>query len=266
MDYEKEYKELVGKIDKAYLYAQTDSTRAVLEDIRPELREVGDEEVRKAMIDFFKHEREEGITVLHYGVDVERMIAWLEKRGEQRPTENKGMNLVEEEMTPFQKKVFCIIDATIEEEQGLKQVCDELLALASNEIEQKPTEWSEGDEEEFQIATNALVEAGQYDSAHWLKSLKGRVQLQPKREWSERDNKMLGDAIFHMEETIKYRTNKAILASANDVLFWLKSLKDRMTWKPSGEQMKALFELLPTRCSSNPVFSLYNDLKKLMEE
>ena len=84
MDYEKEYKELVGKIEKAYLYALTDSTKAVLEEIRPELREVGDEEVRRAMIDFFKHEREEGITVLHYGVDVERMIAWLEKRGEQK--------------------------------------------------------------------------------------------------------------------------------------------------------------------------------------
>jgi len=89
MDYEKEYKELVGKINKAYLYAQTDSTRAVLEEIRPELREVGDEEVRKAMIDFFKHEIEEtkeGIAVFHYGVRVERMIAWLEKRGEQKPT------------------------------------------------------------------------------------------------------------------------------------------------------------------------------------
>jgi hypothetical protein len=85
MDYEKEYKELVGKIEKAYLFAQTDSTRAVLEEIRSELRESEDEEVRKAMIDFFKHEREEGIAVLHYGVDIERMIAWLEKRGEQKP-------------------------------------------------------------------------------------------------------------------------------------------------------------------------------------
>lgn len=146
-----------------------------LQGIFPELRKVEDEEVRKAMIDFFKHEREEGIAVLHYGVNIERMIAWLEKKAEQKPTENKGMNLVEEEMTPFQRKVFCIIDATIEEEQGLKQVCDELLALASNEIKQKQ-------------------------------------------------------------------------------------------WKPSYKQINALFELLPTTCSSNPVFALYKDLKKLKEE
>ena len=62
----------------------------------------------------------------------------LEKQGEQKTTDKKGMNLVEEKMTPFQKKVFCIIDTAIEEEQGLKQVCDELLHLASNEIKQKP--------------------------------------------------------------------------------------------------------------------------------
>ena len=86
MNYKEKYIALVNKIHKAHLYAQTDSTRAVLEEIRPELREVGDEEVRRAMIDFFKHEREEGITVLHYGVDIERMIAWLERRGERKPT------------------------------------------------------------------------------------------------------------------------------------------------------------------------------------
>ena len=41
--YEKKYKELEGKIKKAYLYAQTDSTKAVLEEILPELAESEDE-------------------------------------------------------------------------------------------------------------------------------------------------------------------------------------------------------------------------------
>jgi hypothetical protein len=56
--------------------------RYVLESLFPELRESEDERIRKAMIDFFKHEREEGIAVLHYGVNIERMIAWLEKQGQ----------------------------------------------------------------------------------------------------------------------------------------------------------------------------------------
>jgi site-specific recombinase XerC len=39
-----------------------------------------EEEIKKAMIDFFKSERKEGDTVLHYGVNIESMIAWIEKQ------------------------------------------------------------------------------------------------------------------------------------------------------------------------------------------
>ena len=41
---------------------------------------------------------------------------------------------------------------------------------------------------------------------------------------------------------------------------------DATAWKPSDEQMEVLFALLPTTCSSNPIFSLYEDLKKLKGE
>ena len=48
MDYEKKYNEIVGQIKKAYLYAQTESTKAVLEEIFPELKE-SEEEVRQGI-------------------------------------------------------------------------------------------------------------------------------------------------------------------------------------------------------------------------
>ena len=47
-----------------------------------------DEEIKKAMINFFKSERKEGDVVLHYGVNIESMIAWLEKQDEQKPILN----------------------------------------------------------------------------------------------------------------------------------------------------------------------------------
>ena len=49
---------------------------------------------------------------------------------------------------------------------------------------------------------------------------------------------------------------------------WLKSLKDRYTWKPSEEQMEALYEETQksNRIKDDRIVSLYNDLKKLMEE
>jgi len=104
---------------------------------------------------------------------------------EQKPAdevERKEMNIVGEDMTPFQKKVFCIIDTTIEEEQGLKQVCDELLALASNEIKQKPA-WSEEDENILEAITYTVKNSGYSHCIgvsikvmiDWLKSLKERI-------------------------------------------------------------------------------------------
>ena len=71
-NYEKKYKELEGKIKKAYLYAQTDSTKAVLEDILPELAMSEDNRIRKklckAIWTFIPHE------------EAQKYIAWLEKQ------------------------------------------------------------------------------------------------------------------------------------------------------------------------------------------
>ena len=54
MDFEKEYKNLVAKVKNAHLYAQTDSTKNVLEDILPELRESEEETTRKELLDFVR--------------------------------------------------------------------------------------------------------------------------------------------------------------------------------------------------------------------
>jgi hypothetical protein len=78
MDYEKKYKELAGKIKKAYLYAQTDSTKAVLEDIMPELKESEDERIRKNCIHFLELQKTHHAATF----EIEECIAWLEKQGE----------------------------------------------------------------------------------------------------------------------------------------------------------------------------------------
>ena len=73
----KAYNELVGEIKKAYLYAQTDSTKAVLEDILPELKESEDERIRKALIRFHKS------SIDIDGIKGEDIISWLEKQGQE---------------------------------------------------------------------------------------------------------------------------------------------------------------------------------------
>ena len=93
MDYEKEYKNLVAKVKKAHQFAQTDSTKSVLEDILPELRESEDERIRKYIINFVNLEKEVNLPP----DDADRMLDWLEKKKEQKPTmiQWTGKNLKE---------------------------------------------------------------------------------------------------------------------------------------------------------------------------
>lgn len=81
MDYEKEYKKLKAGIEKAYLFAQTDSTKAVLEHILPELAESesGDERIRKEILDHCKDKAEKYSNDPKYK-NISAWIAWLEKQ------------------------------------------------------------------------------------------------------------------------------------------------------------------------------------------
>lgn len=62
---------------------------------------------------------------------------------------------------------------------------------------------------------------------HWLKSLKDRVQLQPKQEWGEEDEEMFNAIIADIQFTLKahiYEVDQVVYEREID---WLKSLKDR---------------------------------------
>ena len=106
--------------------------------------------------------------------------------------------------------------------------------------------------------------------------------------WSEKDEGKLEEAICMIEANGNWvRSEDAV----KDISNWLKSLKDRVQpiheysdterqemfiksqrphfWKPTDEQMKALkyvaYHLMPDTNYRKEMFSLYNDLKKLME-
>lgn len=59
---------------------------------------------------------------------------------------------------------------------------DWLKSLKERVQPQQKKEWSEDDEEEFQIAIDTLVEAGQHASADWLQSLKDIYTWKPSEE------------------------------------------------------------------------------------
>lgn len=103
MDNEKKYNELVGKIKRAYLYAQTNSTKAVLEDILPELAESKDEKIRKAIYGWINTRPS---LFFDDGFSKEEMLAWLEKQGEQKLTNS----YCQEHCKGFQETGKCFAD------------------------------------------------------------------------------------------------------------------------------------------------------------
>lgn len=101
---------------------------------------------------------------------------------------------------------------------------------------------------------------------HLIKTVKKRGLSQQKpTEWSDEDERNLNGII---DEIIANRNKGPIydIKTYNIFLGWLKSLKDRATWKPSDEQMEILKELIDDnnqRFFYPTLKSLYNDLKKL---
>jgi hypothetical protein len=168
-------------------------TQEAAEKYFPELKESEDERIKKELILFFTERAKHTEDSTFNGLSSKEIIAWLEKQGEQKPDESKGMNLVEEKMTPFQREVFGIIDLDIENEQGLKQVCDKLLTLASNEIKLKSAEWSDEDKEYLRRAINAMKDTHP-KTTDWLKSIKERVACEANyttaKQWKPSDEQI----------------------------------------------------------------------------
>ena len=93
-----------------------------------------------------------------------------------------------------------------------------------------------------------------------------KLYEQKPSEWSEEDELRINSSIEHLQSTIdkipKCYIPKEIVADID----WLKSLKQRYTWKPSEEQMDALNSARWNAPFNIEILdSLYNDLKKLTE-
>jgi len=122
---------------------------------------------------------------------------------------------------------------------------------------EKESIWSEEDEEKL----NSIIQVLGDNSllVQWLKSLKDRVQLHPKQEWSEEDEFWLKEVERCVRVEYPLKDSK--------IIDWLKSLRPNH-WKPSKEQMEALNAInnvgeLSYVGQADLLIKLYNDLEKL---
>lgn len=198
---------------------------------------------------------------------VENVTRWayiddlLEKQGEQKPADKTEPFDKYEGLTDFERTLADICTGWIGEEIGWKEYIKDnanvLLKIAIKKFnsvqdasfEQKSA-WSEEDEHRINRISDFIWKNRKGDTdeiyqqeqdVNWLKSLKNKVQPQPKHEWSEEDKKMIGRIRSIVE---KYAFSQSAVDVNGDLCEkeyidtdnWLKSLKDRV--RPKQEWSK----------------------------
>ena len=257
MNYEKLYKESLEKakafaakyVGDGLLISSEGSVAKEFNEIFQELCESEDERIRKAIIEFF--ELQDGNTTYSF-VPKKDILAWLEKHGEQKPTDKaeprfevgdciryRGDNYkikdVETTKHGFIYNVAVIGEPSDPEE--VKTAIGNAVEKDMVKIEQPSTDWSE---EDSMHLTNAILAAEkewgtESCTSKWLKSLKDRVQPQPTSEWSEEDEEMFRSLKKLLNETSCYSCTEG----SDKILYWLKFIKSNH-WKPSEQNLKDL--------------------------
>ena len=141
---------------------------------------------------------------------------------------------------------------------------------------EKKHAWSIEDERIFSYINLYIRKAGNYphfskenikEAINWLKSLKDRVQPQPKQEWSEEDNQYLYGLIGLIEQSKAELPITLKGKAADNCIDWLKSLRPQSLWKPSESDILLLERI--ANGMSNPqdfqasLSGLIGQLKKL---
>ena len=253
-----------------------------IENIFPELCESEDRKWRNWLIGHLKGYINQ--TDDKYAEVCKKAIAWLEKQDEQEL--DIRYSILDKLIDADDIYQISVNDAMICEARNKaisalsKLEIYKSLGIEKN-VEQKPA-WSEEDERMFHGLIsivedwyNTMSEEekeyyGDCGYIHWLKSLKDRVQPQPKQEWSEEDMKFI-DALSNCINELKekcgwnyvYVGEKDIPMS--DIANWLKSIKTNH-WKPSEYDISLLEEIARNiRNNVRPFCSEVSSLEDLIK-
>jgi len=117
-----------------------------------------------------------------------------------------------------------------------------------NLCEKPASAWSEEDEKHYQGCLNLMRLSldtkpyPYYNDYLWFKSLKERVQPQPKHEWSVEDENRFNNLIDLVEHSDEGKgTKEGFVKFINR----LKSLRPQSHWRPSEEMLEALYRAVP---------------------
>lgn len=251
-----ERKEAIEVIKRNYPHVTESGSQfeTALRLLIPELAGSGDE--RTWLINYLSN-RILNSTIIAEKENLKKAIAWVEKQG-------KGINGNEREIPNSEQNLADISDKLKEEyRKGWDAAMRQLPKEVDSQIWQIANSSAKTWEESFAIlcATQKAYDKGKKDALKEQNST-----------WSEEDEKFFKTALWHISYSVSNGKNTDEHCDTTD---WLKSLKDRVqpqtTWKPSDEQMKALYNALSLakNCGEEIAFdlrTLHEQLKKLREE
>lgn len=213
-------------------------TRENYEYIFPELKE----SENKRMIQYFKDlapfDKADELYE-KYGFSHKDAIAWLERQVEHANFRNK----------------IQVDDKVKRNEDGVLVNLSQLNRVAKKQGEQKPADTEKGangNEREIPIPEPPLT----------IKHAKEVMGIKQNDAWSEEDEEIYRKCICAMRASACGFPEEEKFVEQVDS--WLKSLKDRYTWRPSEEQIKALEKV--TYYIAFPDAKYCVELKSLLEQ
>lgn len=280
MDYKKKYKEALS-LAKSY-YGE--GCNEFLDTIFPELAKSEDEKIRESIIEVLQRSGDVTDILDDNGVKYTKALAWLEKQKKQKPVDDKAFEEWIDDWWKHNKvnnpDSYNKGDEIQFDEQGFKNFCRRI----RNMYQQKLAELSKEDEKDIQEASNYLRDyANNYvqggNSKLYVQSLADRIEsLRPQLCEETYQSAKHTLAIKFMNYLDENRLEGKMCLSNGECEDINKAFKEDdwakimryankylPHWKPSEEQMKALFNNaqlgnLGIRVSLS---SLYSDLKKL---
>lgn len=276
MDYEKKYKETIERARKLQENSNGMILKKWLWNIFPELQESEDEDekIRKELIDIVAKS-----PITFAFEDKEKVLAWLEKQGTKEPKKTSIWNHWKDGIcgNGEGKLIYLIKDGDdYSLSSCLAYECDyiELSALDELMLPKKQGEQRTACSEEDEKMMNSFLHKMEVcdllsnKESVWITNKLKSLKPQPKVEWSEEDNYNLQCMIAKVSSDIQKGKN---VGRNNELIDWLKSLKQRCTWKPSDEQMVVLelaskYERVFTPKQIDILIDLKEQLKKLKGE
>lgn len=239
-------------------YSLTEEDKKDIHPATKEQRDILFQKMHKAGYEWDAEKKElKEIEQKPLDIDIDSMVASYKKRVIEKSNGYADSPLVDMCLTAFRR--------------GIENALDELnVRYFVNKNEQKPVDEPSAFKgkllelfQKFRYIKEGIPTNGDiidYVDAH-IQELIDIIQNKP---WSEEDERKFSDILALLGGGENCHYNTPVLST------WLKLLKDRYTWKPSNEQMKALNSINVIGSISYPgqgqeLINLYQDLKKLRE-